>query len=746
MHRRFSPYVVASTLALSVATRARAQATDEPKTKEPKSTEITVVGSTEAETGGSVHTVKKKQLERFKYDDPHRIFLAVPGVYSRGEDGFGLRPNIGIRGGNSDRSKKVTLMEDGVLFGPAPYSAPAAYYFPIVARMRSIRVIKGPAAILYGPQTIGGAIDFFTEEVPASTFGSFDLAIGQFGYTKIHAKQAVVGDDVGILVEGVNLASSGFKNLDGGGDTGFIRREWMAKVAWLLPGSARVQHDFGVKLTWSQELSNETYLGLTDADFRATPYRRYFASKLDHMEWNRFSVVATHHARFEGGLDLTTSIYRHDFHRIWNKVNGIRGANITDVLAHPGAPANALFYGLLTGAHDSSSAAESIMIGPNDRTFVSQGIQTVARFTVKSGDDFESRLEYGARLHHDQIIRNHTQTGYAVAGGELRPDGRATELTADNTASTVALSFYAANAFVFWKRLTVTPGARFEIIRSRFVDRLGGRTAGGEGEASVVGPDSTGVAQVFLPGVGAHFGLTSNLGVIAGVYRGFSPPPPGSSSITRAEDSVNWEGGLRWSSKALRAEVLGFFNDYRNLTDVCTFSNGCIGASEDRQFDAGGVQIYGGEGYLESALSTSFGVTFPARVAYTMTQTRFLSSFSSADPQFGDVKEGDELPYVPKHQLSVTLGAETKKWGIAAQGMYVGRMREIAGSGALRDDQATDAYFLLDVSGTYRVTKWLSIYVNGRNLTDRAYLAGRRPFGARPGAPRWVQLGLRIEM
>ena len=84
----------------------------------------------------------------------------------RGEDGFGLRPNIGIRGANPDRSKKVTLMEDGILFGPAPYSAPAAYYFPLITRMELVRVIKGPGAISFGPQTVGGAIDLVTRGIP----------------------------------------------------------------------------------------------------------------------------------------------------------------------------------------------------------------------------------------------------------------------------------------------------------------------------------------------------------------------------------------------------------------------------------------------------------------------------------------------------------------------------------------------------------------------------------------------------
>ena len=100
---------------------------------------------------------------------------------------MGLRPNIGIRGGNPDRSKKLTLMEDGVLFGPAPYSAPAAYYFPLITRMVGVKVIKGPSAIAFGPQTVGGAIDFITRSIPVAPSGGVDLGLGQYGYTKAHA-------------------------------------------------------------------------------------------------------------------------------------------------------------------------------------------------------------------------------------------------------------------------------------------------------------------------------------------------------------------------------------------------------------------------------------------------------------------------------------------------------------------------------------------------------------------------------
>ena len=107
-------------------------------------------------TAGSAHKLSEKTLQRQGHDDIHRILGQVPGVYVREEEGYGLRPNIGLRGASSDRSAKVTLMEDGLLLGPAPYSAPAAYYFPIASRLVGVEVYKGPAAVQFGPQTIGG--------------------------------------------------------------------------------------------------------------------------------------------------------------------------------------------------------------------------------------------------------------------------------------------------------------------------------------------------------------------------------------------------------------------------------------------------------------------------------------------------------------------------------------------------------------------------------------------------------------
>ena len=92
------------------------------------------------EIPGSIERIDSQTLENSRVYNFSEVLRKVPGVNVRDEEGFGLRPNIGIRGTNPTRSTKVLLLEDGLPLSYATYGDNASYYHPPVERYESIEV------------------------------------------------------------------------------------------------------------------------------------------------------------------------------------------------------------------------------------------------------------------------------------------------------------------------------------------------------------------------------------------------------------------------------------------------------------------------------------------------------------------------------------------------------------------------------------------------------------------------------
>lgn len=434
--------------------------------------EPVVVQSTPIDTsrvGGSAHVVSKEELETFEYDDVHRVLNQVPGVYVRQEDAFGLRPNIGMRGASSDRSSKVTLMEDGVLLAPAPYSAPAAYYFPLVTRMERLEVFKGPASIQYGPQTVGGGLNWISRPIPATQLGTLDIAAGQYRTGKLHGSYGARSKHLGALVEGIHLRSDGFKDLDGGGNTGFDKNEFLVKLQANTDMSKRQYQAVELRLGYSDERSSETYLGLADADFGAAPYRRYVSSGLDEMDAYRTQVQVRHVLKWGKDFDLNTTFYRHDFSRKWRKLNRFRsGPSLHEVLTYPTGQ-SAVYLDVLRGTQDSEGQDQDLMIGTNDRDYISQGVQLVGNWQHDAGW-ISQEIELGVRFHDDSVRRHHTEEGYQMRQATLVSDQQGEATVLRNEASTSAWAFHALDKIQLGDSWFVNPGLRLELIDWRYQD------------------------------------------------------------------------------------------------------------------------------------------------------------------------------------------------------------------------------------------------------------------------------------
>jgi Fe(3+) dicitrate transport protein len=698
----------------------------------------------------------KAALDKFEYDDIHRILASVPGVYFREEDGFGLRPNIGMRGVSSDRSKKVVLMEDGVLLGPAPYSAPAAYYFPLSTRMDSIEIFKGPAIIPYGPNTLGGAINMFTAQIPQDRKIKVDLQLGQDTFGKLHALAGESGLQWGWLMEAVHIETEGFKKIDGGGDSGFSRNDIMLKGRWNSDPGGELYHQVDVKLSYGDETSHETYLGLSMDDFLDKPFRRYRASYDDTMNWKRTQVQVDYTVEVDESMQFKLTAYRHDFNRTWRKLNafwgennmlvpgdanyGTRNLQLSQVLARPDAYKG--YMDVLRGDSDTGNIdaatpgnpwenSDLLMMGTNQRSFVSQGVQLAGHVQLLLGD-VEQDIRFGMRYHFDTVTRDQVQEPLAMINHELHSVGMESRPYTNNTDKADALAFYFYDE-IRWQRLTVNPGLRMEWIRTSRADRL----ADAFGKTNDV---------VVLPGLGINYEVIDHLNLKAGIHQGFSPVSPGQSAETRPGRSIQYEAGASYEHTWFRIESTGFFNDYSNLIGQSGMSGGATAANADLQFNSGSANILGVELLATLLTKLPWQLTVPVNLAYTFTDARFVEPTENNDPLYGGAEEGDYIPYLPMHQAMISIGLTHPRFDLTLAGKYQDAMRDAPGQGPLKNALITDEHFVLDIAGTYRLSESLAIYGKIDNATRTKYIVSHRPFGIRPGKPMRVFVGLKVKM
>lgn len=682
---------------------------------------------------GSAYYVAQPELLKYNYTDINRVLRSVPGVTLVEEDGFGLRPNISLRGTSPERSAKITLMEDGVLIAPAPYSAPAAYYFPSVARMQAVEILKGSSQVQYGPFTTGGAINMISSTIPNTFQASLLASYGSYNSGELHVKLGDSKKHFGYSIEYLNFNSDGFKDLDNGGNTGFDKNDLVAKFRLNSAPEAKVKHILDLKFQYSDEESNETYVGLTDNDFENTPFRRYAGSQEDEMTNDHIQVSTTYVLDFSDYFHITTTAYYNGFSRNWYKLdavtlNGDR-KGIANILENP--ITNEEYYNVISGNQDA--AADALLVKANNRKYVSQGIQTKFDYHW-SGDNTFHDLELGARFHYDQEDRFQWVDGYGINNGIMN-------LTTAGTPGTDANRISDANAFssyllykLKYRNLTVTPGLRYESISL-------GRKDYGKNDVSRQGIDlSTRENQVnvWIPGMGLNYNF-NQISIFGGIHKGFSPPT--SKEGEQPEESVNYELGSRFTLGNFSGELVGFFNDYSNLLGSDLAATGGTGSLE--QFNAGEVNVTGLEVLLNyNALNDHKKLRLPITFAYTLTNAEFRSSFDSPNDIWGEVTKGDEMPYIPKHQFNVLISLEHPSYELNLSGRYNGAFRTKAGSGSIPANELVPSSFVVDFSAKYHLNDHFSI--NGRiiNLLDETYAVSRVPAGLRPGHPFGAFIGI----
>ncbi|PYE32307.1 Fe(3+) dicitrate transport protein [Idiomarina fontislapidosi] len=677
---------------------------------------IKIIGSTEEarQVAGSSALIDEEQMRVEVPTDINQLMKTLPGVYVLEEDGFGLRPNIGIRAANAGRVSKVTLLEDGVMMAPAPYSNPAAYYFPTTMRMSSIEVLKGAPLLRYGPQTTGGVLNLVSTPIPEQAVSGQVLAQwGEFSSNDIHAYVGGTQGAWGFLLETVQRESNGFKEIDRSNrDSGYDIQDYTAKLSF-----DQGPHHVLFKAQYSEEISNETYLGLTDADFAEASNRRYGISSIDQMDNSHNGFSLAYGFDVSDDIKLNAVAYRNEFKRDWFKLSGggslVSAANQGDLQAQ----------GILDGTQD----AQGLAYKHNSRAYESYGLELSAQWQLGA-----HALEFGGRDHTDEMDRFQPVEIFDQVNGSLVYQSTVSPSGGDNRIEGAdATSLWITDNWQVNEALKVNLALRYEDVSSF-------RNQYSEAARTSTPAFRSNSSDEWLPGASFTYNLNDAWQVLAGVHKGFSPLGGGATENQEPETSINYEAGLRYQQQNTFVEAIAFYSDFSDTTQLCSIATPCDNGAESGTYVLGESVVQG----LELQAQHTFAAgkfLIPVDIAYTYTQGEI-----SKDNAVSGLMDGDRLNDIPEHTANVRISLDNNAgWINYLNFKYIDSMCVNVGcnnSSAAFDE--TESLFVTDAVSRYELNTQTSVYVKVENIFDQQAIVARTPDGARPNKPQTVWMGI----
>ncbi len=533
------------------------------------------------------------------------LMRRIPGVQASensGTAGSAISLNIGVRGLTGRYSPRSTVLLDGVPLAVAPYGQPQLSFAPIsLANIQSVDVVRGGGAVRYGPQNVGGIINFNTRAVPSSSGLTGDVTVRQNQYGEGGGSNTQYSAFLGTQLEsglGLALLYSGMSG-----------REWRA-------GSDERVNDLALKFRYELSAGSELYAklsyfdaksmtpgGLNVAQFQADPFQNTRPNDF----WNGERK----------GVDL-------------GYVNTLSATQEFEVRAY----------------YNDSSRQSSLINAAGQQVYQPRDYQVLGiepRYT--------QRLTFGA-------VTNDVTVGYRY----VRERGSDNSYNAATPASTVtfenATDAHAVHvddkiAIGAWR---ITPGVRFEHISSSRFEAATGKTFDVRNNKAL---PSVNVAYLLTPALTLFANYNTSFGPVQNLQLNSQT----ADNPLRPEVAKTFELGGRWKSDSISAELtafrLRFDNQIQQVPGVTpvTFQN--IGATQhegiesaiDYTFDKGGalagLNVYANYTYTralqESGANAGLDVPFYSRntdtvgARYQLGNWAFKLSSTHQSGQFSDI-------------------------------------------------------------------------------------------------------------
>lgn len=647
---------------------------------------IEVIGRSEdavSRQTGSVAIVTLDDIERMQPTSTEDVLRRIPGINAKTEEETAIVSNIGLRGLSASETKSLVL-EDGVPVAPGLFIGNERYFNPRIQRVERVEVLKGSAALRYGPSTIGGVINYQTKTpddgvVVTGRIGSFTTREA----TLEAGGRSRSGEAFGGIVA-THARSDGFL------DRGYEMTDIMVKTGMALSDS----HQFGMKLSYHENEANISYRGLLLEEFRAGVTRN--PAPDDFYLTDRISFDVNHEWTIADDVRLRTVLYYSDITRDYWRFDVDTPAS--------NAAGRWIYRDTLTG---------------NNRSFERYGFDT-RLFVEHDLFGFASETEFGIRG-----LREESDDTRIRATREQDRTGVNDRHLIDSADS---IALYAQNRFQINDRLAITPGLRIEHYeQTRKILTQNNDTA------------STSNTEV-LPGIGFTYQVVDTAQLYGGVYRAFAPATNGvaldglTDQRLDAERSDNFELGIRGLVGALSYELAAF---------RMQFDNQVVTGNTDpnlSQSNAGETLHQGAELVLNYELGAGFYLT--SNFTYVPT-SKFETGENAGNrvpysPKWLanaalEYRDGPLQAAFMVHHRGAQFGDPSNLRDIpddAAGGIWGGRL---------------GAYTLYDLTAQYAFSPRFTVFGAVKNLTDKRYITGLRQ-GIYVGPERSLELGARVTL
>ena len=654
--------------------------------KEIELPSINVIDRQEGEASsipGAIDIISPEEMEMIQPASLQDALKIVPGVNARDEEGYGAIPNIGIRGLSPNRSTKVLILEDGAPIQPSLFLSNASYYSPPVERISSIEVLKGATGLRYGPNTIGGVINY-QSKTPLKD-GIVKGKLGSHGYRLLEL-EAGTSSEQKSMGGGINLITSeanGFRN------NGYRMNDILVKGGMAIGQSQWL----GLKLTRYENEINTSYVGLRPDEFIHTPTKN--PAPDDQFLSNRTSFDINHELEIDTSTKLKTLMYWSQLERnFWRR----------DVASKT-----------RQGTSFVDCGGTAYCVTGRNRNFDMLGIDS-RLFTNYQAFGIQNESEIGVRLH-SETMSNKTERSNAG------PRARTGVITGNENNDAKAVALYLQNRFLFTDQFAVTPGVRVESYRQNRKNEMNGV----QGQAN---------NTELVPGIGATWQLAPELQLYSSVYKGFAPAMisaaisgDGVDQKLDAERSMNIEFGFRGQAQKWTYEGAAFRMDFSNQIVNQALSGGISKTN-------GGQSLHqGAEGALGYAITSAWSV---------LANATYIPVAEFKGGALGPI--GNRIPYTPKLTGNLGLNYSKDGLKSFLNAYHVSSQYADSANTVQESNDGTKglipSFTTLNWSVVYSPQKDLKLFGVVRNLFDKKFISGRSPDGIFPGAERNFELGL----